>query len=90
MLDLTDDQIELTKLIHEHVEQFADDDAGLELLLPTMSQYLDAFKYIIVNSTEVQRDYLCQQYQGFNRFVRVMQILAELYHDGELDIPTDH
>ena len=85
MLDLTQDQIELSQLIHEHVEQFTDDDAGLDTLLPTVPRYTDAFQYVMENVTEVQRDYLCERYAGLNRFTHLMQILAELYIDGELD-----
>ena len=85
ILDLTQDQIELSQLIHEHVEQFPDDGAGLEALLPTVSRYTDAFQYIMESATEVQRDYLCERYAGLNRFTQLMQILAELYTDKELD-----
>lgn len=41
------------------------------------------------SSTGVQRDYICQQYDGFYRFAKMMALLAQGITDDVINVPKD-
>lgn len=90
MINLTAEQIQLAKIIDAHVNQYPDTALGTEHLLPTIYDYMDAFKRIIDSTTSVQMDYLCQQYDGFYRFAKLLESMAQGISDGTIDVPKDH
>ncbi|PMS97910.1 arylsulfatase [Vibrio parahaemolyticus] len=51
---------------------------------------MEAFKYVMDSTTKVQMDYICQQYLGFYRFAKWMELLAEGIGDGRIKTPKDH
>lgn len=90
MINLSAEQPHLAKLIDTHVRRYPDTDLGTEHLLPTIYDYMEAFKRIIDSTTSVQMDYLCQQYAGFYRFAKLLESMAQGISDGVIDVPKDH
>ena len=52
--------------------------------------YMDAFKRVLDSSTRVQMDYLYQRYDGFYRFAKLLEVMAQGIADGVIDVPKDH
>ena len=89
-MNLTAEQIQLATIIDAHVSQFPESQLGDEHLLQSTYDYMDAFKRILDSSTSVQMDYLCQQYAGFYRFGKLLEVMAEGIANGDIEVPKDH
>ncbi|MCP4431127.1 MAG: arylsulfatase regulator [Gammaproteobacteria bacterium] len=90
MMDLTAEQIQLATMIDAHVNKYPESQLGDEHLLRSTFDYMDAFKRIMDSSTSVQMEYLCQQYDGFYRFAKLLESLAQGIADGDIEVPKDH
>ena len=51
---------------------------------------MDTFKRVIDSISRIQMDYICQQYDGFYQFAKLMEKLAHGIADGIIDVPKDH
>ena len=51
---------------------------------------MDAYKRVMDGSTRAQMDYLYQQYDGFYRFAKLLEAIAQGIADGVIDVPKDH
>lgn len=89
-MDIGPDQLHLAKLIHEHVSRYPDSDIGNTHLLPTIYDYMDAFKSIMDSTSRVEMDYLCSKYPGFYRFGKLLEFIAEGIQSGSIEVPKDH
>ena len=63
---------------------------GVAELLRSCYDYMEAFKRVMDSNSRIQMDYICQQYEGFYRFVKLMEALACGIADGSIDVPKDH
>jgi hypothetical protein len=89
-MDIRAEQHQFAKIIHEHVIRYPDSENGLEQILPTIYDYMEAFKALMDSTTQVEMNYLCQQYPGLYRFGKILEMLAEGIADGRIDVPKDH
>ncbi|MEQ2018939.1 MULTISPECIES: arylsulfatase [Photorhabdus] len=48
------------------------------------------FKQVIDSTSTAQLDDICQQYTGFFRFAKLMEMLAQGIAEGIIDAPRDH
>ncbi|WP_234497973.1 arylsulfatase regulator [Vibrio maritimus] len=87
---LTLEQLQLTRIVDDYANQFPLTKDGDTLLLERCYDYMKAFKYVMDSTSRVQMDYICQQYLGFYRFAKLMELLAEGISDGRIKIPKDH
>ena len=90
MIDLSTEQQHLIKIIDNYVAKFPLSEAGDEQLLRTCYDYMNAFKRVMDSASRLQMDYICQQYDGFYRFAKLMETLAQGIADGVIDVPKDH
>ncbi len=84
---LTPEQLHLATLIDKQgnkVMRAANDD---EALLVTMSDYKDAFKRLMATSTGDEMDQLCAHYEGFYRYAKLIEAIAEGIADGRIKAP---
>jgi len=84
------EQRQIASIIHNHVIKYTDNDQGTEHLLVTIYDYMEGFKTVMDTSSSVQMDYLCQQYPGFYRFAKLMELMAQGIADGVIEVPKDH
>ncbi len=49
-----------------------------------------AFKRVMDSTSKFEMDYICQQYDGFYRFAKLMEMLAKGIANGVIDVPKDH
>ena len=89
-MNLSAEQRQLAMLIDAHVNQYPDTELGDEQLLRTIYDYMDAYKRVMDGSTRAQMDYLYQQYDGFYRFAKLLEAIAQGIDDGVIDVPKDH
>lgn len=54
-----------------------------------MRNYCRAFM-TMDSTSEVQIDYICQQYRGYFRFAKWMVRLAQGIANGLIEVPKDH
>ena len=87
---LTLEQQQVVKLIDDHAAKFPFSKSGDEQLLQTCYDYLPDFKQVIDSTSKPQLDYICQEYEGFYRFAKLMEMLAQGIADGVIDVPKDH
>lgn len=90
MIDLTAEQQQLAKTVHDYASRFPPTEEGDAQLLQGCYDYMAAFKQVLDSSTKVQMDYLCLQYPGFFRFATWMELLAQSIADGVIEVPKDH
>ncbi len=89
-MDFSAEQIQLVTIINEHVAKYPDTDIGNEQLLTTIYDYMEAFKRVMDSTSKFEMDYICQQYDGFYRFAKLMEMLAQGIADGMIEVPKDH
>ena len=82
--------LHLVNNIDRHVNQFPDNETGNMQLLTTVYDYMASFKQVMDGTTQVQMDYLAQNYEGFYRFSKLMEQIAQGISDGTLHVPKDH
>ncbi len=89
-MEITEEQLELVKRINSHVSQFPENKVGTEQLLATLYDHMDSFKKVMDTTTSVQMNYLSQNYSGFYRFAKLLELMAQGISDGTIDVPLDH
>ncbi|MGL5389103.1 MAG: arylsulfatase regulator [Serratia sp. (in: enterobacteria)] len=73
MIDLTVEQQQLAKIVHDYGCRFPTTENGDSQLLQGCYDYMEAFKQVLDSSSKVQMDYICLQYPGFFRFAKLME-----------------
>ncbi len=76
--------------INIHTNRYPETDAGNEGLLVSLYDYMESFKEIMDGTNEIEMDYLCNQYPGFYRFGKLLEMIASGVADGIIDVPKDH
>jgi len=89
-MNISAEQLHLVKRIDHHVNKFPDNEAGNAQLLTTIYDHMASFKTVMDSATEVQMDYLTQQYDGFYRFSKLLELMAQGIEDGTIKVPQDH
>ena len=89
-IDLSVEQQHMIKIIEDYVVKFPFSEEGDEQLLGTCYDYMDAFKRVMDSSSKFQMNYICQQHDGFYRFAKLIETLAQGLADGVIDAPKDH
>lgn len=87
---LSAEQLQLVKIIDDHTCRFPNTEIGEANLLQSCYDYMDVFKWVMDSTSRIQMDYICQQYDGFYRFAKLMESLACGIADGIIDVPKDH
>jgi hypothetical protein len=67
---------EVVLKIEDHANQYPDDELGNENLLLSLYDHMEPFKEVMDLTTEVEMDYLCNQYPGFYRFGKLLEDIA--------------
>ena len=80
-------QLRLAKHINTHVARIIARGGGDEELLQSMYDYMPAFKELLDISTKAQMDELCERYDGFYRFGKLAEMLAQGIADGHVEVP---
>lgn len=89
MIDLTVEQRQLAKMVHDYASRFPMTEDGDAQLLQGCYDYMEAFKRVMDSTSKVQMDYVCLQYPGYFRFAKWMGRLAQSIADGVIAVPTD-
>lgn len=85
MVDLTAEQRQLAKIVHDYAYRFPLTENGDAQLLQGCYDYMDAFKRVMDSASKVQMDYT-----GYFRFAKWMERLAQGIADGVIEVPKDH
>jgi len=59
MIDLTAEQRQLAKIVHDYASRFPQTAEGDAQLLQGCYDYMDAFKRVMDSTSKVQMDYIC-------------------------------
>jgi hypothetical protein len=86
-MPLTQQQTRLAVTIDTHVRQVLARGGGDEELLMSMADYLGPFKELLDTCTRPEMDALCARYDGFYRFAKLVERLAEGIADGSIPVP---
>lgn len=84
------DILAMAEKIHHHVVSIESQGGGHEQLLFILNDHADDFKVILEGADKHQLNYLTQNYNGFYRFAKIMENLAQGVSDGSLSVPLDH
>jgi len=87
---LNAEQLQLVQIVNDNALRFPHTEAGEAELLQTSYDYMDAFKRVMDSTSSAQLNDICRQYDGFYRFARLMESLAQGIADGRIDVPKDH
>jgi hypothetical protein len=53
----------------------------------SMADYMGTFKQLLDTCTGKEMDPLCERYDGFYRFAKLLETLAEGIADGSIPVP---
>ncbi|WP_387692409.1 arylsulfatase regulator [Photorhabdus sp. RM71S] len=87
---LSAEQLQRVKRIHDYATRFPLTETGDMQLLKTCYDYMGIFKQVTDSTSTAQLDDICQQYTGFFRFAKLMEMLAQGIAEGIIDVPRDH
>jgi hypothetical protein len=65
------------------------DEQADERILEGMVDYMESFKHLLDNCTELEMTLLVNQYDGFYRFANLWERLAQALQDGVIEAPED-
>ncbi len=80
-------QIKLAKTIDRHVARIVASGGGDEELLLSIHDYMGMFKQVMDSSSKAEMDELCERYEGFYRFGKLLESLAQGISDGSIRVP---
>ena len=86
-MPLTQEQTRLATTRDKHVKRTIVFGGTDEDLLVSMYDYMDPFKQLLDSSTQHEMDELCQRYDGFYRFAKLLERLAEGIANGTIPVP---
>jgi hypothetical protein len=86
-MPLSEQQTRLAVTIDTHVRQVLAHGGGDEELLMSMADYMGTFKQLLDTCTGKEMDALCERYDGFYRFAKLLERLAEGIADGSIPVP---
>jgi hypothetical protein len=86
-MPLTETQIRLAASIDRHVRKALASGRGGEALLVSMYDDMGQFKQLLDTCSPEDMDKLCERYEGFYRFAKLLENLAQGLSDGTITIP---
>jgi hypothetical protein len=86
-MPLTEQQTRLALAIDTYVKQVLARGGGDEALLMSMADYMGTFKQLLEACTGEDMDLLCERYEGFYRFAKLLEQLANGFADGSISVP---
>jgi hypothetical protein len=86
-MPLTAQQTRLACTIDTHVKHVLAHGGGDEELLVSLADHMGTFKQLMDMSTGEEMNGLCQRYDGFYRFAKLLERLAEGIADGSIPVP---
>lgn len=84
---LTKQQTRLASTIDTHVKRVLAHGGGDKALLVSLADYMGTFKQLMDMSTGEEMNALCQRYDGFYRFAKLLERLAEGIANGSISVP---
>ena len=86
-MPLTAQQIRLAVAIDTHVTHLLAHAGGDEALLVSLADHMGTFKQLMDMSTGEEMHALCERYDGFYRFAKLLETLAQGIADGSIHVP---
>lgn len=86
-MPLTAQQTRLAVTIDTHVKHVLAHGGGDKELLMSLADHMGTFKQLMDMSTGEEMNTLCQRYDGFYRFAKLLERLAEGIADGSIPVP---
>src|SRR5262249_21766841 len=86
-MPLSEQPTRLAIMIDTHVKQVLAGGGGDEVLLMSMADYMGTFKQLLDTCTGAGMDALCDCYDGFYRFAKLLEMLARGIADGNIPVP---
>jgi hypothetical protein len=84
---LSAQQTRLAVTIDTHVREVLAQGGGDEALLMSMVDSMGTFKQLLDTCTGAEMDALCERYDGFYRFAKLLEMLAGGIADGSIPVP---
>jgi hypothetical protein len=84
---LSEQQTRLAVTIDRHVNQVIASGGGDEALLVSLPDHMGTFKQLLDTCSREDMDILCQQYDGFYHFAKLLENLAQGIADGTIPVP---
>lgn len=84
---MTESVTELVERIDNQANDIILNGGGDEELLLSLHDVMADLKIIMDASTEQELDLICQQYEGFYLYMRIIEQLAEKIADGTISVP---
>jgi hypothetical protein len=86
-MPLTEQQTRLAGSIDRHVTHVLAQGGGEEALLRSLADHMGTFKQLMDMSTGEEMNALCERYEGFYRFAKLLERLAAGLADGSISVP---
>ncbi len=88
-MSLNEKKIRLAVTIDQHVNKIIARGGSDEELLGSMHDKMGTFKQLLDTCSTGEMDTLCQQYDGFYRFAKLLEDLAQGIAGGTISVPKE-
>ena len=86
-MTLTTRQIESAKIIDKYVHDTYAKGGTDENILMNLYDYMGTFKELLDTSTRFEIDELCERFDGFYKFAKILEQIAEGISNGTISVP---
>jgi hypothetical protein len=86
-MPLSEQHTRLAVTIDTHIKHVLAGGGGEKTLLVSMADDMPTFKQLLDTCTGADMDALCERYDGFYRFAKLLEMLAGGIADGNIPVP---
>lgn len=89
-MNLTEKQQQIVLMIDHWVTGILSQGGGDEEILAGMYDYMTGFKHLMDALNQEDINWLCNRYEGFYRFAKLLENLAGAIASGDIEAPGTH
>jgi hypothetical protein len=86
-MTLTAEQVQIASLIDEQVKRVFRRGGDEVAVLTELFDYMPGFKYLLDAARPGDMDELCERFDGFYRYAKILEEVAAGIQSGEIKVP---
>jgi hypothetical protein len=87
VVPVTAEQVQIASLIDEQVKRVFRKGGDEVAVLMELFDYMPGFKYLLDTARPGDMDQLCERFDGFYRYAKILEDVAAGIQSGEIKVP---
>ncbi len=84
---MTAEQLQIASTIDARMRAVERPGANAVVIIGEMFDYMPSFKQLIDTTTPSEMDDLCDRFEGFYRYAKILEALADGIESGDIPVP---